>query len=176
MRSPGRFKSLAESAGRLLAAEQGARIAVIGMGGWDTHANQGATKGRLARNLGLLASGLNELSLRLAPVWQDTVICVVTEFGRTVRINGSKGTDHGTAGAAILLGGAVAGNRVSTRWPGLNPDALYGGRALAATSDMRGLFKTVLRDHLNIPLRDLDQKVFPDSKNAKAPPGQLIRT
>jgi len=175
MRSPGRFKSLAESAGRLLAAEQGARIAVIEMGGWDTHANQGTTTGRLARNLGLLANGLNELSLRLAPVWQDTVICAVTEFGRTVRVNGSKGTDHGTAGAAILLGGAVTGGRVSTRWPGLDPEALYGGRDLAATSDMRGLFKTVLRDHLNIPLHTLNQKVFPDSKNAKAPPGRLIR-
>jgi uncharacterized protein (DUF1501 family) len=176
MRSPGRFKSLAESAGRLLAADQGARIAVIEMGGWDTHANQGATTGRLARNLGLLANGLNELSLQLAPVWQDTVICVVTEFGRTVRMNGSRGTDHGTAGAAILLGGAVAGGRVSTRWPGLDPTALYGGRDLAATSDMRGLFKIVLRDHLNIPSRVLDRKVFPDSKSAKAPPGRLIRT
>jgi uncharacterized protein (DUF1501 family) len=176
MRSPGRFKSLAESAGRLLAAEQGARIAVIEMGGWDTHANQGATKGRLARNLGLLANGLDELSLRLAPVWQDTVIGVVTEFGRTVRMNGSKGTDHGTAGAAILLGGAVAGGRVSARWPGLAPDDLYGGRDLAPTTDMRGLFKTVLHDHLDIPLRTLDQKIFPDSKNAKTPPGRLIRT
>ena len=87
----------------------------------------------------------------------------------------AKGTDHGNAGAAILLGGAVDGGRVSTRWPGLDPDALYGGRDLAATSDMRGLFKTVLRDHLNIPLRTLDQKVFLDRKNAKAPPGELIR-
>ena len=111
MRSPGRFRSLAESAGRLLAAEQGARIAVIEMGGWDTHANQGTTTGRLARNLGLLAQGLDELSLRLTPVWQDTVICVVTEFGRTVRMNGSNGTDHGTASAAMLLGGAVAAPR-----------------------------------------------------------------
>jgi len=175
MRSPGRFKSLAESAGRLLAAEQGARIAVIEMGGWDTHANQGATTGRLARNLGLLANGLNELSLQLGPVWRDTVVCVVTEFGRTVRMNGSKGTDHGTAGAAILLGGAIAGGRVATRWPGLAPNALYGGRDLAPTTDMRGLFKTVLHNHLNIPSAALDQKVFPDSKKAEAPLGQLIR-
>ena len=105
-----------------------------------------------------------------------TVICAVTEFGRTVRVNGSKGTDHGTAGAAILLGGAVAGGRVSARWPGLAPDDLYGGRDLAPTTDMRGLFKTVLHDHLDIPLRTLDQKIFPDSNNAKTPPGRLIRT
>ncbi len=175
MRSSGRFKSLAESAGRLLAADQGARIAVIEMGGWDTHTNQGTTTGRLARNLGLLANGLNELSLQLGPVWRDTVVCVVTEFGRTVRMNGSKGTDHGTAGAAILLGGAIAGGRVSTRWPGLAPNALYGGRDLAPTTDMRGLFKTVLHNHLNIPSVVLDQKVFPDSKKAEAPLGQLIR-
>jgi uncharacterized protein (DUF1501 family) len=174
MRSPGRFRSLAESAGRLLAAEQGARIAVIEMGGWDTHANQGTTTGRLARNLGLLAQGLDELSLRLTPVWQDTVICVVTEFGRTVRMNGSNGTDHGTASAAMLLGGAVAGGRVATRWPGLSDAALYDGRDLAPTSDMRGLFKTVLRDHLGLPTGILERKVFPDSKNAAPLPGNLI--
>ncbi|NKB19570.1 MAG: DUF1501 domain-containing protein [Alphaproteobacteria bacterium] len=176
MRNPGRFKTLAESAGRLLAAEQSARIAVIEMGGWDTHANQGADTGRLARNLGLLANGLDELSNRLKPVWQDTVICVVTEFGRTVRMNGSKGTDHGTGGAAILLGGAVAGGRVATHWPGLGEDSLYGGRDLAPTADMRGLFKTVLHDHLNVSSSTLESSVFPDSKNAIPPPGKLIRS
>ena len=91
-------------------------------------------------------------------------------------MNGSKGTDHGTAGSAVLLGGAVAGGRVSTRWPGLAPDALYGGRDLAPTTDIRGLFKTVLHIHLKIPSSILEQKVYPDSKKAKAPPGRLIRT
>ena len=176
MRNPGRFKTLAEAAGRLLAADHGAKIAVVEMGGWDTHANQGAEKGRLARNLGLLADGLNHLGTQLKPVWRDTVICVVTEFGRTVRMNGSKGTDHGTGGAAILLGGAVAGGRVSTRWPGLGQDALYGGRDLAPTSDMRGLFKTILHQHLGLPIAVLERSVFPNSKTATPPPGKLIRS
>ncbi|MBK19566.1 MAG: hypothetical protein CMM52_12095 [Rhodospirillaceae bacterium] len=176
MRNPGRFKTLAEAAGRLLAADQGARVAVIEMGGWDTHANQGAEAGRLARNLGLLGNGLNELAGRLKPVWRDTVICVVTEFGRTVRMNGSKGTDHGAGGAAILLGGAVAGGRVATHWPSLRQDALFGGRDLAATSDTRALFKTIMHQHFDIPNGILERKIFPDSKGAVPPPGKLVRT
>ncbi len=151
MRNPGRFGTLTEAAGRLLAA------------------NQGTVTGRLARNPGRLASGLDELSNRLEPVWRDTVICVVTEFGRTVRMNGSKGTDHGT-------GGAVSGGHVATRWPGLDEDSLYGGRDLTPTSDLRGLFKTVLHDHLNIPSQTLESSVFPESENAAAPPGKLIRS
>ena len=176
LRSPGRFKILSNAAGRLLAAEDGARVAVVEMGGWDTHANQGAHEGRLARNLFLLAQSLSALPEQLGPAWHKTVVIVATEFGRTARMNGTRGTDHGTAGAAFLLGGAVAGGRVAARWPGLTPDALFQNRDLAATSDLRGLFKTVLRDHMGIAATELDQLVFPESTGALPPPGRLIRT
>jgi uncharacterized protein (DUF1501 family) len=176
LRSPGRYKTLAGAAGRLLAAEDGGRIGVIEMGGWDTHANQGRDSGRLARNLAHLADGLVALREGLGPAWSNTVVAVVTEFGRTVRINGTNGSDHGTAGAAFLLGGAVAGGRVATRWPGLSRDALYQNRDLAPTSDLRGLFKAILRYHFCIPTGVLEEKVFPDSKRALAPPGRLVRT
>jgi uncharacterized protein (DUF1501 family) len=176
LRSPGRFKGLAEACGRLLAAEDGPRIGVIEMGGWDTHANQGAHEGRLARNLSLLAAGLVTLPQQLGPAWRKTVVVVATEFGRTVRMNGTRGSDHGTASAAFLLGGAVAGGRVAARWPGLASDALFQNRDLAPTSDLRGLFKAVLRDHIGIGSAALEQNIFPASAGAKAPPGVLIRS
>lgn len=175
LRSPGRFKALSSAAGRLLAAEDGARVGVIEMGGWDTHANQGAHEGRLARNLSILANGLAALPEQLGPVWRKTAVIVTTEFGRTVRMNGTRGTDHGTAGAAFLLGGAVAGGRVAARWPGLASEALFQNRDLAPTSDLRGLFKTVLRDHMGINPAILDREIFPDSAGATPPPGRLIR-
>ena len=176
LRSPGRFKSLVAAAGRLLAASNGPRIGVIEMGGWDTHANQGNANGRLAQNFGRLAEGLAALPDILGPVWRNTAVAVVTEFGRTAHMNGSRGSDHGTAGAVFLLGGAVAGGRVAARWPGLSADALYDGRDLAPTSDMRALFKAVLRDHLGMEAGKLERIVFPDSTEAKAPPGRLFRT
>ena len=176
LRSPGRFKTLAAAAGRLLAAPDGPRVGVLEMGGWDTHANQGNGSGRLARNLSRLAEGLVLLPDILGPTWDKTVVAVVSEFGRTVRINGSGGSDHGTAGAAFLMGGAVAGGRVATSWPGLSPEALFENRDLAPTSDIRALFKTVLRDHLNMNPADLETRVFPNSSDIKGPPGRLIRT
>ncbi len=175
LRSPGRFKTLATAAGRLLAAPDGPRIGVIEMGGWDTHANQGSGSGRLARNLSRLAEGLALLPDLLGPAWDKTVVVVVSEFGRTVRINGSRGSDHGTAGAAFLMGGAVAGGRVASRWPGLSPDSLFEDRDLAPTSDIRGLFKTILQDHFGIDRAALDRLVFPSSTAIEGPPGRLIR-
>jgi uncharacterized protein (DUF1501 family) len=176
LRSPGRFKTLAEAAGRFLAAPDGPRIGVVTMGGWDTHANQGSETGRLARNLSLLAEGLALLPDTLGPAWNKTVVAVVSEFGRTVRVNGSGGSDHGTGGAAFLMGGAVAGGRVAARWPGLAPEDLFENRDLAPTSDIRAIFKTILRDHFGLDRSVLDRKVFPGSSTIKAPPGPLIRT
>ena len=175
LRSPGRFKTLVSAAGRLLAAPDGPRIGVVEMGGWDTHANQGNASGRLARNLSLLAEGLVLLPDLLGPAWDKTVVAIVSEFGRTVRINGSGGSDHGTAGAAFLMGGAVAGGRVATRWPGLAPGDLFENRDLAPTSDVRALFKTILQDHFGLDQPTLDGRVFPNSAEAVGPPGRLIR-
>jgi uncharacterized protein (DUF1501 family) len=151
-----------------LAQENGPRIAVFETTGWDTHANQGADKGVLALRLGLLDAGLRALHDSLGPVWNNTVVLVATEFGRTVVVNGTRGTDHGTGAAAFLLGGAVKGGRVIAKWPGLTGSDLYEGRDLKPTTDLRAVMKGVLRDHLGIAPRLLEAEVFPDSAVAPA--------
>lgn len=172
LRAPNQFKVLAEAGGRLLAAPDGARVAVIDMGGWDTHFAQ---VNRLNRNLTLFAEGIAALKNALGPAWSRTVVVAATEFGRTVHANGSGGTDHGTASAAFLFGGALAGKRVLGRWPGLSRTALYQDRDLAPTIDMRALFKTVLRDHLAMAPAALDATVFPGSAAAPPLPDRLTR-
>lgn len=167
--------SLMEATARFLSAADGPRIAVVEVGGWDTHANQGAASGALANRLAALDRGLSTLKRQLATVWSETVVALVTEFGRTVRVNGTRGTDHGTATAALLLGGAVAGGRVMTDWPGLGASDLYESRDLKPTADVRSLFKGVLADHLGLPEPFLERAVFPDSAAAK-PMRDLIRS
>ncbi len=157
------FRSLADGAARLLVDEGGPRLAALSYDGWDTHTNEGADDGRLAGLLGALDGALDALATTMAPVWDQTVIAVMTEFGRTARINGNEGTDHGTATTALLLGGAVKGGRVLADWPGLKPAQLFEDRDLNPTLDLRGVLKGVLRDHLGIDERDLSASVFPDS-------------
>lgn len=159
--------AVASAAGKFLSATNGARIAVIEVGGWDTHANQGSDRGQLANRLRGLDQGLDGLRTALGPAWKDTVVLIVTEFGRTVAVNGTRGTDHGTATCAFLLGGAVEGGRVIADWPGLATDALYEGRDLKPTLDLRSVFKGVLAAHLGIAESDLEERVFPDSRAAK---------
>ena len=157
------FRTLAGGSARLVAAEDGPRIAVLSYDGWDTHTSEGAEEGRLADLLMALDGALTTLRDVLDPVWADTVVAVVTEFGRTARVNGSEGTDHGTATAAFLLGGAVKGGRVLADWPGLGEGQLYEGRDLAPTVDLRAVFKGIARDHLGVDERTLASHVFPDS-------------
>ena len=159
-------RSTMAATARFLTAEGGPRIAVLEAGGWDTHANQGTTTGALANRLAGLDAGLVALREGLGSTWSNTVVAVVTEFGRTVHVNGTRGTDHGTAAAAILVGGAVNGGRVLADWPGLGKSDLHDGRDLRPTMDMRSLFKGVLADHLRIPDTLLERAVFPDSKSA----------
>jgi len=170
-----RFSVLARAAGALLREPRGPRLAVIETGGWDTHANQGAADGPLARRLAALDAGIKALREALGARWRETAVILVTEFGRTAAANGTMGSDHGTAGAGFLLGGAVNGGRVIADWPGLAPGALYEGRDLRPTLDMRALFKAVLRDHMGIDARALETTVFPDSRQARALDG-LIRS
>ena len=106
-----RFQELMRSTARFLTAPDGPRIAVAELGGWDTHANQGAASGALANRFSMLDGGLTELRDTLGEAWASTVVAVVTEFGRTVRVNGTRGTDHGTGTAAILTGWC------DCRWP-----------------------------------------------------------
>ena len=165
--------AVASAAGKFLAAPDGARIAVIEGGGWDTHANQGAERGQLATRLRALDQALDALRTSLGSAWAKTAVLVVTEFGRTVAINGTRGTDHGTASCAFLVGGAVAGGRVVTDWPGLARSALYQGRDLAPRIDLRSVFKGVLAAHLGANEAALETRVFPDSRAAKPLEGLL---
>jgi len=119
----------------------------------------------------VLDTGFRALKEQLAFVWRDTTVLIVTEFGRTAATNGTRGTDHGTGAAAFLLGGAVAGGRVIADWPGLASRALYEGRDLRPTTDLRSVLKGVLSDHLHVPSAALESTVFPDSKSARALPG-----
>lgn len=164
---------LAEAAGKLLAAPDGPRIATLEFGGWDTHAGQGRTGGRLATALEGLAKSLEALASGLGPAWEKTAVLVVSEFGRTVAPNGTGGTDHGTGTAALLLGGAVRGGRVLADWPGLGRNELHEGRDLRATADLRALMKGVLTAHLGIAPRALDTTIFPDSAAVKPMTGLL---
>ena len=157
------FVELADGAGRLLADPEGPRLAAISYDGWDTHANEGAGDGRLANLLAALDAALGALKNAMAPVWRDTAVVVITEFGRTAHVNGTDGTDHGTATTALLLGGAIAGGRVIADWPGLKPAQLYQKRDLAPTTDLRAVLKGVLRDHVGLPQGVLASAVFPDS-------------
>jgi uncharacterized protein (DUF1501 family) len=104
----------------------------------------------------------------MGPAWRETVVAVMTEFGRTARINGTEGTDHGTATIALLAGGAVKGGRVIADWPGLKDGDLYQQRDLKPTADLRAVIKGVLRDHVRVGEAALASKVFPDSANVKA--------
>jgi uncharacterized protein (DUF1501 family) len=170
----GAIAPLMEGAGKILAAEGGPRIAVFDVGGWDTHFNQGAGDGQLARRLQALDESLAALKTALGPAWKKTAIIAASEFGRTVAINGTGGTDHGTAGIAFLFGGAVTGGTVHAEWSGLKPSALKDGRDLPARTDMRAIFKSALSDHFGIAKQTLDEHVFPDSSSVLAPKG-LIR-
>jgi uncharacterized protein (DUF1501 family) len=163
---PKSFAPLATAAGRLLAAPEGPRLAVLEMGGWDTHVNQGTEGGRLAENLRGLADGFDALAQALGPSWSETVLVAVTEFGRTVAANGNNGTDHGTASVLFVMGGAVKGGRMAGDWPGLAE--LQDDRDLRVATDSRRVMKAVLRDHLGVDAAALDRKVFPDT--ASLPP------
>jgi uncharacterized protein (DUF1501 family) len=141
---------------------------------WDTHANQGGAAGTLAQRLAGLDGALRGFAQEIDPLWRRTAILVVTEFGRTAAMNGTRGTDHGTGTCAFLLGGAVDGGRVVADWPSLAPTALLDNRDVRPTLDLRSLFKGVLEDHLLIDRSSLATRVFPDSTGARPLHG-LIR-
>ncbi len=154
---------LMEGVGKILAADDGPRVAVFDISGWDTHFNQGAGDGQLARRLQALDQGIAALKESLGPVWKKTAVVAASEFGRTVAINGTGGTDHGTAGIAFLMGGAVSGGTIHAEWVGLKNEALRDGRDLPARTDTRAIFKASLSDHLGIATNALNAQVFPDT-------------
>lgn len=158
---------LAKAAAGFLKQPDGPVAAVIEISGWDTHTNQGLDQGALARNLAALDQGLAALKQELGPLWKSTAVLIATEFGRTVAMNGGGGTDHGTAAAAFLIGGAVKGGRSLSDWPGLGAAQLYEARDLKPTTDIRAVIKGVLRDHLGVPEGALGESVFPGSIGVK---------
>jgi uncharacterized protein (DUF1501 family) len=163
----------ARGAAKLIAADDGPRIAALAFGGWDTHANGSGPNGRLASLLGGLDGALEEFEKGLGEKWKDTVVVVVTEFGRTARVNGTAGTDHGTGTICLLAGGALKGGRVIADWPGLNEAQLFERRDLAPTTDLRAVLKGVLAGHLGLSPATLGRIVFPGSE-AVAPMKGII--
>jgi uncharacterized protein (DUF1501 family) len=151
------FPALARSAGQMLRAVDGPRIAALEIGGWDTHTAQAS---RLTGPLKQLDQGLVALKTALGPAWAQTAVLVMTEFGRTARVNGTRGTDHGTGTVAFLAGGAVAGGTVRATWPGLGAGQLYEDRDLAPTTDLRSVASGLLAQHLGLTAPALAQ-VFP---------------
>lgn len=158
---------VAASAARAMAADDGPRVGFLDLHGFDTHRTQKPVTGALGRRLAILDLVVATLERVLGEVWRDTAVIVVTEFGRTVAMNGSNGTDHGTATVTMLLGGAVEGGRVLADWPGLSPRDLYEGRDLMPTTDQRAVLKGVLRDHLGLGETLLAGEVFPDSAGVR---------
>jgi uncharacterized protein (DUF1501 family) len=165
--APDRVSGVAHMAATLMRSDGGPEVAVIEASGWDTHANQGGAKGALGQRLTGLDKALRTLADDLGPLWPQTAVLVVTEFGRTAAMNGTRGTDHGTGGAAFLVGGAVSGGRVIADWPGLARTALLDNRDLRPTLDLRSLFKAVLDEHMRVDAKTLATRVFPDSSGAR---------
>ena len=161
------FADAAGTAAKFLARADGPRIGALAFNGWDTHIDEGADSGRLATLLGALDGALAAVEKNMGEAWRETVVAVITEFGRTARINGANGTDHGTGTIALLAGGALKGGRVIADWPGLKNANLYEGRDLAATTDLRAVLKGLLKDHLRVTDQALGGNVFPGSAGVK---------
>ncbi len=157
---PNGFPAQAARLAYLLVKDRRIRLAFADLGGWDTHVNQGSNKGQLARHLGLLGDGLAALAKGLGKDFDDTVLIVLSEFGRTVHENGNGGTDHGHGNVVWVLGGRVRGGQVYGDWPGLATKQLYQGRDLAVTTDFRLVIAAILERHLGLSSQQLD-RIFP---------------
>jgi uncharacterized protein (DUF1501 family) len=167
-RGANQLGAIARAAAGFLSNPDGPRIAVLDSVGWDTHARQGAGDGPLATRFAALDSVLGELRIAMGTHWRETVVAAVTEFGRTVAMNGTRGSDHGYGGAAFVLGGAVRGGRVIADWPGLGTGRLHEGRDLLATTDVRALFAGILTDHMGVESSAVADVVFPGYKEVLA--------
>jgi uncharacterized protein (DUF1501 family) len=158
------FTTMVDAATKLLSADNGPQVATLELGGWDTHSGQGNVNGRLANQLRGLNNGIEALKNGLGDKWTDTTLVVMTEFGRTMKTNGTGGTDHGTGSAAFVAGGAINGGRVVGDWPGLAERDLYEGRDLRPTLDNRAILKALLAEQFDLNEAQLAELVFPNSK------------
>jgi uncharacterized protein (DUF1501 family) len=169
------FSSDTRRLANLMRRDASIRLAFLSVGGWDTHVGEGASKGQLANHLQSLASGLATLARGLGDLYQDSIILVMSEFGRTVHENGNAGTDHGHGNVMWVMGGPVKGGKVYGEWPGLADAQLYENRDLAVTTDFRQVIGTLLSRHLRLTDSNLG-KVFPDGLGATANLHDLLST
>jgi uncharacterized protein (DUF1501 family) len=158
------FAETAGAAAKFLASPDGPCIGALALDGWDTHVNEGAVNGRLASLLRALDGAIAAIKTNVGEAWRETVVALITEFGRTAHVNGNEGTDHGTGTVALLAGGALKGGRVIADWPGLKESDLYEKRDLKPTTDLRTVLKGVLKDHLRVDDGALAADVFPGSE------------
>ena len=165
------FAESAGAAAKFMARPDGPRVGALAFDGWDTHVDEGADKGQLAALLGALDGAIGAVESNMGDAWRETIVTIVTEFGRTAKINGTNGTDHGTGTIALLAGGALKGGRVIADWPGLKTASLYESRDLKPTTDLRAVLKGLLKDHLRLSDQVLAAKVFPGSANVPAMAG-----
>jgi uncharacterized protein (DUF1501 family) len=157
----------------MIAQDRRIRLAFASLGGWDTHVHQGDQKGQLANHLRPLGDGLAALAKGLGQDWDDTVVIVLSEFGRTVHENGGAGTDHGHGNVIWVLGGRVRGGRIYGEWPGLGAAQLYQKRDLAVTTDYRTAIAAILERHLRLDDRRLEQ-IFPGLPPTRSQIGQML--
>jgi uncharacterized protein (DUF1501 family) len=172
--SPKGFPDDATRLAHLIKRDPTIRVAFVALGGWDTHVNQGGASGQLAGHLKPLADGLAQFAQALGPAYGDTVVMVISEFGRTVHQNGNGGTDHGHGNVMWLMGGPVRGRKIYARWPGLSTAELYQERDLAVTTDFREPIATVLKSHMRLTDSQIDT-VFPRRPTAGASVEAIIR-
>ena len=169
-----RYTEIVRAAARFLRRDDGPSVAVFDTSGWDTHANEGGAQGQLAtrlrRSIRRCARSRRSWERRV----ERTVVLLATEFGRTAAINGTRGTDHGTATVAFVLGGAVQGGRVQTDWPGLAARSLYQGRDLRPTCDLRSVLKAILSEHLRVAFASARELGFPGQRIGQVVSG-LVR-
>jgi uncharacterized protein (DUF1501 family) len=159
----GDVKALGATVAKFMTAADGADVVALSLDGFDTHAGQGASTGQLANRLTYVDQLFAGLKQGLGAQWKDSAVVMATEFGRTARINGTLGTDHGTASTAILAGGALKPGGIIGDWPTLAEAKLFENRDLAPTLDVRAIFKSLLRDHMGVDRARLDTAVFPES-------------
>jgi uncharacterized protein (DUF1501 family) len=170
---PNSFPAQAARLAHLIGQDEHIRLAFASLGGWDTHVNQGNQKGQLTNRLRPLGDGLAALAQDLGKHWDDTVVVIVSEFGRTVHENGNGGTDHGHGNIIWVLGGGVRGGRIYGDWPDLATAQLYQGRDLAITTDYRTVLAAILERHLRLGDRQLAQ-IFPGLPPTRSNLGQML--
>jgi len=169
----GGITPLMQAAARILRQENGANVAAVEFSGWDTHANQGLAGGALDRLLGQLAEGILAFRKDMGDAWANTTVVVMTEFGRTARPNGTRGTDHGTAGAGFVIGPTVGKSTIVADWPGLSDAALFERRDLKPTLDTRAVLKSVIAGAFDVTGAQVN-RVFPGAEGL-APVSLLTR-